>query len=68
MNFNRAAVNFSVLITVAILLLVIDLIKWQSGGTTWSEAVWEVNQVTLSTAFAAGLVCGHCFTVPKSPK
>ena len=68
MNFNRAALNFVALITVAIVLLLVDLIKWQSGGVTWSESIWTINQVTLSTAFAAGLVCGHCFTVPKSPK
>jgi dolichyl-phosphate-mannose--protein O-mannosyl transferase len=65
MTFSTAAKNFVVLITVAILLLIVDLIKWQSGGTTWSEAIWEVNQHSLSFALGVGIVLGHCFTVPK---
>jgi dolichyl-phosphate-mannose--protein O-mannosyl transferase len=65
MTFSTAAKNFVVLITVAILLLIVDLIKWQSGGTTWSEAIWEVNQHSLSFALGVGIVLGHCFTVPR---
>lgn len=65
MKFNTAAKNFAILITVAFLLLIVDLIKWQSGQQTWSEAIWEVNQMTLAVAFGVGLTCGHCFTVPK---
>jgi hypothetical protein len=65
MTFSTAAKNFVFLITVAILLLIVDLIKWQSGGTTWSEAIWEVNQHSLSFALGVGIVLGHCFTVPK---
>lgn len=65
MTFNRAAQNFVVLITVAFVLLIVDLIKWQSGQQTWSEAIWEVNQKTLAVAFGTGMVCGHCFTVPR---
>ncbi len=65
MTFSTAAKNFVVLITVAIVLLIVDLIKWQSGGTTWSEAIWEVNQHSLSFALGVGIVLGHCFTVPK---
>jgi len=65
MTFSAAAKNFVVLITVAIVLLIVDLIKWQSGGTTWSEAIWEVNQHSLSFALGVGVVLGHCFTVPK---
>ena len=65
MTFSTAAKNFVVLITVAIVLLLVDLIKWQSGGTTWSEAIWEVNQHSLSFALGVGVVLGHCFTVPK---
>jgi hypothetical protein len=65
MTFSASAKNFVVLITVAILLLIVDLIKWQSGGVTWSEAIWEVNQHSLSFALGVGIVLGHCFTVPK---
>jgi hypothetical protein len=65
MTFSTAAKNFVFLITVAILLLIVDLIKWQSGGVTWSEAIWEVNQHSLSFALGVGIVLGHCFTVPR---
>jgi hypothetical protein len=68
MTFSTAAKNFVVLITVAILLLIVDLIKWQSGGVTWSEAIWEVNQHSLSFALGVGIVVGHCFTVPRGSK
>jgi cell division protein FtsL len=59
MTFSTAAKNFVFLITVAILLLIVDLIKWQSGGVTWSEAIWEVNQHSLSFALGVGIVLGH---------
>jgi hypothetical protein len=65
MTFSAAAKNFVFLITVAIVLLVVDLIKWQSGNVTWSEAIWEVNQHSLSFALGVGIVLGHCFTVPR---
>jgi hypothetical protein len=65
MTFSAAAKNFVFLITVAIVLLIVDLIKWQSGGVTWSEAIWEVNQHSLSFALGVGIVLGHCFTVPR---
>jgi hypothetical protein len=65
MTFSTAAKNFVFLITVAIVLLIVDLIKWQSGNVTWSEAIWEVNQHSLSFALGVGIVLGHCFTVPK---
>jgi hypothetical protein len=68
MTFSAAAKNFVFLVTVAIALLIVDLIKWQSGGTTWSEAIWEVNQHSLSFALGVGIVLGHCFTVPKGLK
>ena len=65
MTFSTAAKNFVFLITVAIVLLLVDLIKWQSGSVTWSEAIWEVNQHSLGFALGVGVVLGHCFTVPK---
>lgn len=65
MTFNTAAKNFIVLITIAIVLLLVDLVKWQSGGMTWSESIWEVNQHTLGFALGIGVVLGHCFTVPR---
>lgn len=65
MTFSTAAKNFVFLITVAIVLLLVDLIKWQSGGVTWSEAIWEVNQHSLGFALGVGIVLGHCFTVPR---
>ena len=65
MTFNTAAKNFVFLITVAIALLLVDLIKWQSGSVTWSEAIWEVNQHSLGFALGVGVVLGHCFTVPR---
>ena len=68
MTFSRAAWNFVILITVAFVLLIVDLVKWQSGQQTWSETIWEVNQKTLAFAFGTGMVCGHCFTVPMFPK
>jgi dolichyl-phosphate-mannose--protein O-mannosyl transferase len=68
MTFSTAAKNFVVLIAVAIVLLIVDLIKWQSGGVTWSEAIWEVNQHSLSFALGVGIVLGHCFTVPRGLK
>ena len=68
MKFNTAATNFTVLITAAIVLLLVDLIKWQSGQMTWSESIWEVNQHSLGFAVGMGVVLGHCFTVPKGIK
>jgi vancomycin permeability regulator SanA len=68
MTFSRAAWNFVILMTVAFVLLIVDLVKWQSGQQTWSEAIWEVNQHSLAVAFGTGMVCGHCFTVPMFPK
>ena len=65
MTFNAAAKNFVFLITVAIVLLLVDLVKWQMGEMTWSEAIWEVNQHSLGFALGVGVVLGHCFTVPK---
>jgi len=65
MTFSTAAKNFVVLITVAIVLLIVDLVKWQSGGVTWSESIWEVNQHSLGFALGIGVVLGHCFTVPR---
>ena len=65
MTFSTAAKNFVFLITVAIVLLLVDLVKWQSGSVTWSEAIWEVNQHSLGFALGIGVVLGHCFTVPK---
>ena len=64
MTFSRAAVNFVILMTVAFVLLIVDLVKWQSGQQTWSETIWVVNQHSLAVAFGTGMVCGHCFTVP----
>ena len=65
MTFSTAAKNFVFLITVAIVLLLVDLVKWQSGSVTWSEAIWEVNQHSLGFALGVGVVLGHCFTVPR---
>lgn len=65
MTFNRAAVNFIALMATAGLILFVDLIKWQTGGMTWSEAIWEVNQHSLGFALGVGVVLGHCFTVPR---
>lgn len=66
MRFRTAANNFIALMATASLILFVDLIKWQTGGMTWSEAIWEVNQHSLGFALAVGIVLGHCFTVPKS--
>jgi hypothetical protein len=68
MTFNAAAKNFIFLITASIVLLLIDLVKWQTGQMTWSESIWEVNQHSLSFALGIGIVLGHCFTVPRGPK
>lgn len=68
-QFARKSLNFIILITAAITLLFIDLYLFLGGKTTFSESIWEVNQVTLALSFGIGLVCGHCFTVPKdNPK
>lgn len=67
MTFNAAAKNFIFLITASIVLLLIDLVKWQAGQMTWSESIWEVNQHSLSFALGIGIVLGHCFTVPRGP-
>jgi hypothetical protein len=68
MTFSTAAKNFIALMTVASLILLVDLIKWQMGEMTWSEAIWEVNQHSLGFALGVGVVLGHCFTVPKGLK
>ena len=68
MTFSTAAKNFIALMAVASLILFVDLIKWQSGGVTWSEAIWEVNQHSLGFALGVGVVLGHCFTVPRGLK
>lgn len=65
MTFSQAARNFVFLMVVAFTLLIVDLVKWQSGQMTWSEAIWEVNQHTLGLSLGIGVVLGHCFTVPK---
>jgi hypothetical protein len=65
MTFSTAARNFVFLMVVAFVLLIIDLYKWQTGNQTWSESIWAVNQKTLAVSFGVGVVCGHCFTVPK---
>ena len=65
-EFNKKAINFLVLITVAIVLLFVDLALWINGRPTWSETIWGVNQVTIALAFGVGVVVGHCFTVPKN--
>lgn len=64
MSFSKAARNFTILIAIAFALLIADLIKWQTGGMTWSESIWTINQRTLAVAFGVGMVCGHLFTVP----
>ena len=56
--------NFIALITLAIGLLLVDLWLWAQKEKTLSDTIWGVNQWTLAIAFAAGLVCGHLFTVP----
>ena len=68
MTFSTAAKNFIALMTVASLILLVDLIKWQMGEMTWSEAIWEVNQHSLGFALGVGVVLGHCFTVPRGLK
>lgn len=65
MTFSKAARNFTILVAIAMILLVADLAMWLSGGITWSESIWEVNQHTLAVAFGVGMVCGHLFTVPR---
>ena len=65
MTFTVAARNFVALMVVASLILCVDLIKWQTGEMTWSEAIWEVNQHSLGLSLGVGIVVGHCFTVPR---
>jgi uncharacterized membrane protein YoaK (UPF0700 family) len=65
MTFTSAARNFTFLMVVAFVLLIVDLYKWQTGKQTWSEAIWTVNQKTLSFSFGVGVVCGHLLTVPR---
>lgn len=59
--------NFITLITAALVLLLVDLWLWMQGRKTFSDTIWAVNQWTLAVAFAAGLICGHFFTVPGLP-
>jgi hypothetical protein len=61
---GQDAVNFSILMGVAITLLLYDMFLWRTKRRTFSESVWGVNQVTLAVAFALGLICGHLLTVP----
>lgn len=61
---GQDAVNFSILMGVAITLLLYDLFLWRTKRRTFSESIWGVNQVTLAVAFALGLICGHLLTVP----
>jgi len=68
MTFNNAAKNFIALMAVASLILFVDLVKWQMGEMTWSEAIWEVNQYSLGCSLGVGIVLGHCFTVPRGSK
>lgn len=64
-QFYQKARNFTILITAAIILLLCDLYFILNGQPTFSESIWDVNQHTLALAFGVGMVCGHCFTVPK---
>ena len=61
---GQDAVNFSILMGVAITLLLYDLVLWRTKRRTFRESIWGVNQVTLAVAFALGLICGHLLTVP----
>jgi hypothetical protein len=61
---GQDAVNFSILMGVAITLLLYDLFLWRTKRRTFSESIWGVNQVTLAVAFALGVVIGHLLTVP----
>jgi len=60
-------INFLSLITGALVLLLADLWLWMQAKRTFSDTIWAVNQWTLAIAFAAGLICGHLFTVPGLP-
>lgn len=60
-------INFIAFITLTIGLLLVDLWLWMQGRKTFSDTIWGVNQWTLAVAFAAGLACGHLFTVPGLP-
>lgn len=64
MSFDDSATNFVILMVAAISLLVADFAFWLKGRKTFSETIWGVNQITLALAFAIGVICGHCFTVP----
>ena len=64
-QFQQKGRNFIILMIAAISLLLMDLYFFTNGQTTFSESIWGVNQVTLALAFGVGVVCGHCFTVPK---
>lgn len=64
MHFNTAANNFILLITAGITLLIVDLVLFVRKRKTFSESIWTINQKTVALAFIAGLICGHCFTVP----
>lgn len=63
--FYKKAINFVILITAAFVLLFIDIYLILSGKPTFSETIWSINEKTLALAFGVGMVCGHCFTVPK---
>lgn len=63
--FYKKAINFVILITAAFVLLFIDIYLILSGKPTFSETIWSINQKTLALAFGVGMVCGHCFTVPR---
>ena len=64
MTLGQDAINFSILMGVAITLLLYDLFLWRTKRRTFSESIWGVNQVTLAVAFALGVVIGHLLTVP----
>jgi hypothetical protein len=65
LEFYRKAINFVILMTAAFVLLFIDIGLIVSGRPTFSETIWSLNERTLALAFGVGMVCGHCFTVPK---
>lgn len=64
-QFYRKAINFTILIVAAIALLLYDAYLILNGYPTFSETIWDINQRSLALAFGVGMICGHCFTVPK---
>lgn len=68
MKWGNSARNFIIMLGFASTFLGIDLYFYLSGSETFSETLWDINQLSLFLSLGAGIIIGHLFTVPNKEK